>query len=422
MSGAPSNLREAHMHIPEHGRELSCLNLSACASKEEAMALLSRREPDESGWVIGVACRPEGWSAPEWPTASELDEATGGRPCVVRSFDFHCMVASGEALRRAGITRDTPDPPDGVIERDGDGEPTGLLMEHAMRLVGDQIPDPTPDEFRANVRGALDDMERFGYAESHDMLTTTRLCEALIELDARGELHHTIVLHPTMEHLDGVLACRDRLPERVSIGGLKIFTDGTLNSRTASMLHPFEDPRRESPRGLQIMLRQQIDEAIALGARHDLPIVAHAIGDRAVRTMLDAIEAHGPVGDKPHRIEHAQFIDEEDVPRFARLGVVASMQVCHLLPDMEALRRLVPDRAHRAFVLRELWEAYESRGVDPTEFLWLGSDAPVVSPDPADTLQAALHRRRTGMDETDAINPEQALTREQTLSCLRARI
>ncbi|MHC4976970.1 MAG: amidohydrolase family protein, partial [Planctomycetota bacterium] len=157
MSGALNNLREAHMHIPEHGRELSCLNLSACASKDEAIELLANREPDGNGWVIAVACRPEGWSVPEWPTASELDEATGGRPCVVRSFDFHCLCASSAAMARAGITRATPDPPDGMIERDSDGQATGVLMEHAMELVTGCIPKLTDEEYRANVRRALDD-------------------------------------------------------------------------------------------------------------------------------------------------------------------------------------------------------------------------------------------------------------------------
>jgi predicted amidohydrolase YtcJ len=188
------------------------------------------------------------------------------------------------------------------------------------------------------------------------------------------------------------------------------------------MLTPFEDPRADAPCGLQIMSREKIDDAIARGASHGLPIVAHAIGDRAVRTMLDAIQAFGAVGERPHRIEHAQFIDEADVARFAELGVVASMQVCHLLPDMEALRRLVAGRMDRAFVLHELWRAYEARGLDPVDYLWLGSDAPVVSPDPADTLQASMHRRRAGMSVGEAINPDQALSSERTVACLRSRV
>jgi predicted amidohydrolase YtcJ len=422
MRDAEANLRDAHLHLPEHGRELGCLNLAACGSKDEALGLLSQQEADADGWVMAVACRTQGWDVPEWPTAKELDEATGGKACVVRSFDFHCLAASSEALRRAGVSRATADPPDGMIERDAHGEPTGVLMEHAMRLVEGQIAPPSDAEYREHVREALEDLARFRIVEAHDMLSSARLCEALIELDARDELSCTVVVHPTMEHLDEVLALRDRLPARVTIGGLKIFTDGTLNSRTASMLHPFAHAREEAPCGLQIMSREQIDEAIALGASLGLPIVAHAIGDRAVRTMLDAIEAHGKVGDRPHRIEHAQFIDAADVERFARLGVVASMQVCHLLPDMEALGRLVPRRCGRAFVLRELFDVYAAAGSEPSEYLWLGSDAPVVSADPVDTVQAAVHRRRSGMDAGEAIGPEQALREAEVMMCLRARV
>jgi predicted amidohydrolase YtcJ len=417
-----ANLRDAHVHIPEHGDELSRVNLADCTSRDEALERIASANPDANGWVIAVAARAQGWSDPRWPTAAELHEAAGGAPCLVRSFDFHCVVASSEALRRAKVNRDSPNPPSGVIERDDAGEPTGVLLESALKLATGAIPASTREERIEHVRRALADFARYGIVEVHDMLSRPWLAEILCAMHDAGELAHRVVLHPILEDFDECMARREEFTREgaISIGGLKIFTDGTLNSRTASMLHPYAIPRPEAPCGEQLMSRAAIDDAIARARRHDLPIVAHAIGDRAVRTLLDAFEASGPApAGACHRIEHAQFIDEADVPRFAQLNVIASMQPCHLLPDMEALRRLTPDRMHRAFALRDLVESAERTGVDPTDLLWLGSDAPVVPPDPQDNVQAAVERRRVGMDSEEAISPEQSIDAAMVLRLSR---
>ncbi|XOV77281.1 MAG: amidohydrolase family protein [Phycisphaerales bacterium] len=154
------------------------------------------------------------------------------------------------------------------------------------------------------------------------------------------------------------------------------------------------------------------------------------MGDGAVRALLDAYEAvERQFGEEPGftlRIEHAQFIDEADLPRFARAGkkraVIASLQPCHLLTDMEAIERLVPHRAARSFPLKDLIDAAASAGRDPAEMILLGSDSPIVEPDPADNIQAAVYRRRAGMDADRAIAPEQAVTREAALGLHRSRI
>jgi hypothetical protein len=202
---------------------------------------------------------------------------------------------------------------------------------------------------------------------------------------------------------------------------MKLFTDGTLNSRTAHMLRPYADPIAEHPCGTPLMSREEIDAAFERARSEGFDVAAHAIGDAAVRGLLDAYEA---VGGSAHagfglRIEHAQFVDEADVPRFARLGIAASMQACHLLTDVEAILRLTPDRAGRAFPVRELADAARASGRAPCELVWLGSDTPVVPPTPADNVQAAVHRRR---DEPGcpAIAPEQAITEDEAWALMSA--
>jgi hypothetical protein len=161
-----------------------------------------------------------------------------------------------------------------------------------------------------------------------------------------------------------------------------------------------------------MMTPAQIEDAVRACDAFALPIAAHAIGDASVRAVLDAIERVRPKA-RGQRIEHAELIDSADVPRFADLGVICSVQPCHLLADIEALTRLLPHRLDRVLPLRELIDA----GCAPGELLWFGSDTPIVRPDPEDSIQAATCRRRAGAPDSEAISPEQAITPPQAWSC-----
>lgn len=203
------------------------------------------------------------------------------------------------------------------------------------------------------------------------------------------------------------------------------------------MLEPFADPIPSHPCGTALMSMEQIADAIRVCMRHGLHLAAHAIGDGAVRACLDAAEmvreevakgrgGKGAEGDRAGaqggargggpialRIEHAELVDEQDVGRFAALGVVASVQPCHLLADIEALRRLLPHRLERVLPLRELIDA----GCGPGELMWFGSDTPIVRPDAEDSIQAAMHRRRAGMDTSEAIAMGQAIGEGDAWRC-----
>lgn len=331
----------------------------------------------------------------------------------------------------AGVTRATPDPAGGVVERDLDGEPTGVMLEGATRLVWSRVPEPTRAERKEHVRLALEDLASKGFVEAHDMLSHDWLGPVLAELrhEAGADgLPCSVWLYPLVEDLERAVAGRGAWESaEVRLAGGKVFTDGTINSRTAWMLEPFADPIPSHPRGTPLMSVEQIAGAIRACTKHGLHLAAHAIGDGAVRACLDAAElarsrgstslassSHAVTASLRHsvtslRIEHAELIDEADVPRFAELGVVASVQPCHLLADIEALRRLLPHRLGRVLPLRELAET----GCVPGELMWFGSDTPIVRPDAEDCIQAAVHRRRVGMGASEAMALEQGIGEEE---------
>lgn len=416
--------RDAHLHLAEHGEELSCINLATCRTREECLERVARasRERDASergGWIKAVGARNESWADPRWPTAPELDEAAGGACCIVLSFDHHALVASGSALRAAGVHAGTPDPAKGMIEK-RDGAPTGLLLESAMHLVRRAMPAPTDADLSRWVRRATEDLTRRGITEVHDMLSTPGLARVLLGLESSGQLTLDVRLYATRAEFDALRPMAEQWEsERIRLAGLKIFTDGTLNSRTAWMLRDFVDAVPERPHGTSLMSVQEIAESVRYADDLGFPIAAHAIGDGAVRAVLEALEHTAPetLG---QRVEHAQFIDEADVPRFAQLGVVASLQPCHLLTDIEAIERYAPHRAERAFPLRDLIDSAVEAGFEASDLVWLGSDAPIVPPAPEDNLQAAVHRRRAGMDPSRAVGPSQAISEAEARECMMA--
>lgn len=429
-------LRDAHLHLAEHGEELSCVHLQDCAGVEDCLRRVAAAADAVSGdgaaaedgrWIRATGARIEAWRERRYPTARELEEAGNGRPVVVVSFDHHALAVSERVLKLAGIERGTPDPPGGLIERGPDGEPTGVLLEGARELVRRVQSRVSDEQYAEYVRIAQADLRRYGFVEVHDMLATPRLARTLIELERRGGLEPAVDLYAREEVVEEVrAAAEDCKSGRVRFRGMKIFVDGTLNSRTAWMLEPFADPIPDHPCGTPFFTAEELDRVMARCAEQKIELAAHAIGDAAVRAVLDAYERARTSGAAFRcRIEHAEFIDEADIDRFARLGesgvVVASMQPCHLLTDIEAIRRLTPDRAGRAFPLRELWDSAVRHGVDPAAMILLGSDTPIVSPDPGDNVQAAVHRRRAGMSAEEAVGVEQALREEEVRELMGAR-
>lgn len=425
--------RDAHVHIHAHGYELSCVNLSDCESLEECLRRVAVAASTKAAheWVECVCARPEGWRERRWPTKEELHDASGGRPCVVRSFDHHSLSASVRALELAGVTRESSAPEGGVIVRDAKGDLAGVLLENACRPVWEAVPKPSLEARVAQVALALADFRARGFVEVHDMLAEPWLGDAITALVERGDEYAramTVWIYALPEKLDAVRAASATWDERrVRVAGGKLFLDGTINSRTAWMLHEFREPIAEYPRGVAMMTRAQIVDAIRFCDARGLGIAMHAIGDAAVREGLDALAEADPTmlragREEPWRtarIEHCEFVDGADVDRFASMNVVCSPQPCHLLPDVEALRRYLPHRIDRLLPLGEIAESVRRSGREPSELIWLGSDAPIVPPSVEDNLTAATLRRRPGMDERDALSVRHAIDSETALSLHR---
>ncbi len=416
--------RDAHLHLYAHGEQVTCVPLADCASLDECLNRLARRAeqlaPGE--WVRAAGARVESWPEHRFPTAREIDHAVGSRPAFVRSFDLHACAVSSELLRRAGITRETPDPPGGRILRDAQGNPAGVLLETASALVRPAIPAPSPDELKETLRASIHSLHALGIVEAHEMLSQPWLGPTLARLIDEHDPVASVMRFRVYAPLDDLERFAQDASQwqrdNLTLAGGKIFLDGTLNSRTAHLLEPFADPLPGLPLGERLHTDDALDNAIRRADDLQLPLAMHAIGDAAVRQALDAIERVAPATPR-FRIEHAEFIHPADIPRFARLNVIASPQPCHLLCDIEALHRLTPHLIPRAFPLRGLLEAEAEAGHAPGATVWFGSDTPVVPPDPADNVQAAVHRRRAGDAPHASINPAQAITIEQALACSR---
>lgn len=417
-------LREAHAHLAMHGQALTMLHLADCASHAECLDRIRQRaahlhHADPTTWLLADGLRIESWPDPRWPTRDELDHASPNRPAVILSFDYHSLAANTAALRASVIAETDPDPEGGLIQRDPAGHPTGVLFESAAWKVRDSIPPLSESQREEAVLASLHHLASLGYVEVHDLLAPLWLGPLLSSLDQRGLLPLRTRVFVAMNDFDAALASAPAWsrPGRVEFAGGKVFADGTLNSRTAWMLTPYANPIPGHPFGTPLMSPAALRDAMHRTRAANLTLAIHAIGDAAVRASLDAWQAVG--GSRRDtaqlRIEHAELIDRADIPRFAEMGVTCSVQPCHLLADIEVLRRELPHRLDRVLPLRDLVQA----GTTPGGYLLFGSDVPIVRPDPFDSMQAAVYRRRQGEAPSEAIAPEQSLTEAEALACFQ---
>lgn len=409
-------MREAHAHLASLGQSLAMPSLESCSSLAECLDLVSIAAASAArGTFIRLhSARPEGWPEARWPSICDLDAASPHNPCVLMSFDHHAAAANSAALAAAAIGPGQRIEPNGVVVIDAAGRPTGLLLEGAAYAVWGAAPEPTPTERRSQLRTALDHLHALGFSEVHDLHSQEWLGPELAALERAGHLPMSVHLYPPAARLEADFAARSAWESsRLRLAGGKLFADGTLNSRTAAMLADYRDPMPGMPRG-QIMLDGALlRERLAAAERLGLQLAVHAIGDAAVRFVLDAIDevslGRRADGARRHRIEHCELIDAADVPRFRQLGVVCSVQPCHLLSDVEALRRYLPHRIDRVLPLRELIDS----GLRPGDDLIFGSDVPIVRADPIDSIHAAVHRRRAGTPESDAISWSQRVSEHE---------
>jgi len=428
-------LREAHAHLPILGESLTLERLDECRSLAECLervrATCGKALAMGDSTVRMMGARVQAWPEARWPSLSELDDASGGSRgsgasvgVVIMSFDHHHAMASSVAMHGAGLRAGERVNERGVVEVDEHGHVTGMLLEDAAFLAWRWAGELGEAQRLPLIRAAVSKLAELGFSEVHDMLAPAWLGPVLRELDERGELALQVGLYAPFEQIEQAVATRASYESaRVVLLGAKLFADGTLTGRTAHMLHRYSEPRVGMSRGQCLIAPLVLDDNILQVEALGLQLAVHAIGDGAVRTVLDCVK-RVRVSRNRVRIEHAEVVDRLDVARFVELGVTCSVQPCHLLADIEALRRYLPHRLDRVMPLRELLESGLKPGCvgrpgEPDAGLVFGSDVPIVRADPLDSVIASVLRRRPEMPEEESIAPEQAISAAAAWSCFR---
>ncbi len=418
---------DAHIHLLWSALLADQIDLQAVASFDQALEIIrghAARLPADA-WVLGSGWDHSLWQR-DWPTASELDQVTGGRPAFITRKDLHSAWVNSAALKRANMSKFSSDPDGGSIGRDSAGEPNGMLFENGQLAVKACIPEPSAAQKEASIQAFIKRMHQRGITSLH--VPEGPDCFAAVQaLYGRGALEMRILHHLRMDLLDHALAIglKSGLGDAwLRFGNLKIFSDGSLGSATAHMLAPFDNLPANAPHpyGIPMHDREGLFATIDRAIGNDLSVIVHAIGDAANRTVLDAIEAALKANPEslqpslgtsalaariPNRIEHAQLLHPDDIRRFGQLGVIASMQPIHATSDISLADRLWGQRSQSAYALRSL----QASGA----ILAFGSDAPVESWDPWAGLQAAVTRQRPDGSPADGWYPEQCLSLEEAL-------
>jgi len=383
-------LVDGHAHLYGLGKALSEIDLVGARSAAECVAravATAASVPD--AWLLGRGWDQNLWPDRAWPSRELLDAALPGRAVLLRRVDGHAAWASSEALRRAGITAATPDPAGGSILRDEAGEPTGVLIDRASELVQAVIPEPSAAAVRRRVLLAVEHCLRLGLVGVHEAGTPWSRVELYRELAAGGELGLRLVCYLDDDAQTiaaglarGPFATTDLM---LNVPGIKLYADGALGSRGALLFADYAD--EPGNRGLQLTATEQLRTLCEQAARAGFQVATHAIGDAANRLMLDVYAA--VMGERlaaaRWRIEHAQILAPDDLPRFAQLGVIASMQPIHCTSDMDwAVDRLGPDRVRGAYA----WRSLLASGA----VVSFGTDFPVETANPLFGLYAARTR------------------------------
>ena len=389
---------DAHVHFPTWSVARREVRLEGVRSLKEAVALIAETAPSVPAgrWLRGFGWRSGEWSPPVEPTKEALDRVTGDTPTALMAKDYHSLWLNSAALARANGGLQVPG---GVVVRDEHGEPTGVLREECAWHFRDTHVRPTDAEMVEASREGMRIANARGVTAIHDKDGWLGALGVFQELQAKGSLSLRVWESHPKDDLDTLFALALRGPfgnDLLRLGYVKAFMDGTLGSQTARML---------DGSGVEITSRAELEETIVRAAERGSAIAVHAIGDRANRDALDAFEATRDAwrGLRP-RVEHAQLLAPEDLPRFAELGVACSVQFRHAPSDRDLADRFWAGKTDGAYAYRSLWES--------GAVVANGSDAPIEELDPWAGVCAGVLRT---IDERPAWHPEQRLTLEQAL-------
>jgi predicted amidohydrolase YtcJ len=408
-------LVDAHAHLGNLGKLLRTVSLVGTKSAGEALARVvsAQKRVGTERWIYGRGWDQNDWPDTAFPTWRDLS-GTERNPVYLERVDGHALWVNRTALEACGITRDTPDPPGGRILHDARGEPTGILVDDAEELVVARVPTPGADEVEARVELAIRECNRFGLVGVHDAGTDRAVLGALHRLASRGELTLNVYCmldsdEPPLLQEHFATGPKSEFGGRIVMRAIKLRADGALGSRGAALLEPYSDD--PGNRGTNVDSPDSILYWTREAVRHGFQVATHAIGDRANGLTLDIYEQvlrETQARDARLRVEHCQILAFDDVERFAKLGVVASMQPTHCTSDMPwAERRVGRERLGGAYV----WQFILQTGAA----LAFGSDFPVESVNPLLGLYAAVTRQDADGNPPGGWNPAQRLTLAQAL-------
>lgn len=408
---------DAHVHFVDGSAQLTNVQLKDADSIEEFARRIGeyakRLAPRE--WVLGGNWDDQAFTKPRLPTRWDIDKLTGNTPVFVTRYDGHMSLANSAALRLAGINAKTKDIPGGVIVRDAKGEPTGLLKDAATGLVYKVIPSLSPEARLRTIRAGMKHAASVGVTSVQDMNPSYADIGVYAELEANNELTlrmYVAPLEPNWQDQAKLGVRRAFGSPWLRMGALKGYADGSLGSSTAYFFEPFTDQPKNSGLLSDEMhpvsaMRDRLIKADAAG----LQLCVHAIGDRAISTVLDifadVVRTNG-TKDRRFRIEHSQHVAAKDFKRYADLGVIASVQPYHAIDDGRwADTRIGPDRAKRTYAFR----TFLDNGVK----LAIGTDWFVAPLDPMQTVYAAVTRATLDGKRPDGWQPQEKLTVAETL-------
>jgi len=412
-------LHDAHAHVVGLGASLQDVDLRGARSFEEVVGRVRRRlanaRPGE--WVVGRGWDQNDWLDKDWPTHDLLSAASPDNPVYLTRVDGHAGLANRKAIELAGLSRSTADPLGGRIIRAADGQPAGVLIDGAQALVTSRIPGVGREQLEDQIQLADRELRRVGITTVHDAGADGETVDAYKRLIEAGKIKTRlyVMLRGTLRELmpffeRGPLT--DFANHRLAVRSVKIYADGALGSRGAALLEPYSDEPATS--GLLTTPPDQVYAQTMAAAKAGFQVGIHAIGDRANRQVMDVFErVQGEVpGSRAlrMRIEHAQILDAAEIPRFAKLGVIASMQPTHATSDMPwAAARIGNDRVEEgAYVWRKL--------LDSGAVIASGSDFPVEEANPMLGFYAAITRQDSAGSPAGGWTPRQRMTREEALT------
>jgi hypothetical protein len=406
-------LIDAHAHVFGLGLLKSNLDLAGVPSVAAAVAEIARyaKAKPHTQWILGRGWNQVLWPTQEYPKASHIDAVVSDRPVWLRRIDGHAGWANSAALAQAGVDDDTTDPVGGKIIRDGNGHATGILVDKAMDLIAAHLPEPDKNDIRAAIASAIDALLAEGITSVHDAGIGIKTAEVYLSMADSAELDMRVyaMLSEAGSVLDAIgKPIRAYGDDRLEIAAVKLYADGALGSRGAAMLEPYSDDAEN--RGLPFWTQEELNFFVEKANNMGFQVGIHAIGDSGNRMALDAFDK--AQGGRPsalrNRIEHAQIIAMDDIPRFSELGVIASIQATHATSDMNmAEDRVGPDRILGGYAWRRL--------LDAGAVLANGSDFPVELSNPFHGLYASVTRQGRDGEPESGWYMDQALTRAEAL-------